>query len=571
MITKKCAVSGKEFTITEKDLEFYAKMEIISQEDLAKLKSREITDCVGLPTLCPEERARRRMVWNNARFLYKRKCDGTGKIIISNFDSEQKFPVYDVQYFFSNDWEQLATGRDFDFSRDFFSQFEELLQVAPRLALQRSPEYDENSDYTNYAGKNKNCYLIFDSDKNWDCMYSYSINSCRNVLDSYRMDDCELCYQCIDCVKCYEGRFLQNCTNCNSSWFLKNCIGCNDCFGCVNLRNKQYYFMNKPYSKEEYQKKIAKLEMDKRSNLDGMRGHFVKYAQKFSCKFMEGVQNENVLGNYLTNCKDAEYCFDSRKLWDCKYITQGFDSAKTSMDCTEIGDEVELLYECYCVGYTAYNNKFSTHQLGKSADLNYCYYTPYCENCFGCVGLHHQKYCILNKQYSKEEYFKTRDRIIKHMKKTKEWGEFFPAKLAPFGYNLTMAQDHMPLSKEEILARGFKWKDKVQTTKYDGEVYKIPDSIHDVGDEICDKILTCQETGQNYKIQSMELKFYRNLGLPVPTKHHEVRFMERAKLRNPRKLFSRECAECQKKIQTTFAPDRPEKVLCEECYLKIVN
>ena len=286
---------------------------------------------------------------------------------------------------------------------------------------------------------------------------------------------------------------------------------------------------------------------------------------------MEGVQNEEVLGNYLVNCKNAQYCFDSRKQWDCKYVTQGFGSAKTSMDCTEIGDEVELLYECYCIGYNAYNNKFSTHQLGKSSDLNYCYYTPYCSDSFGCVGLHHQKFCILNKQYTEEEYYVLRDKIIAHMKKTKEWGEFFPAKLAPFGYNLTMAQDHMPLTKEEILAKGLTWTDKIQTSKYDGPTYEIPDSINDVDDEILAKIMTCRESGRNYKIQPTELKFYRNLGLPVPTKHHEVRFQERVSLRNSRNLHARECAECSAEIQTTFAPNRSEKVLCEKCYLKEVN
>ncbi len=571
MITKTCAVSGQKFTITADDLEFYRKMEVISAEDYEKLKSREISDCVGLPTLCPEERSRRRMVWSNQRFLYKRKCDATGKIIISNFSDKQEFPVYDVKYFFSNDWNQLATGRDFDFSRDFFPQFADLLKVAPRLALQRSPEYDENSDYTNYAGKNKNCYLIFDSDKNWGCLYSYSINNCRNVIDSYRMDSCELCYECLDCVNCYEGRFLQNCTNCTSSWFLKNCIGCSDCFGCVNLRNKQFYFMNKPYSKEEYQKKIAELEMNKNSHLSGMRDHFVKYCQKFPYKFMEGVQNEDVLGNYLTNCKNAQHCFDCRQQWDCKYVTQGFDSAKTCMDSTEIGDEVELLYECYCIGYNAYNNRFSTHQLGSSANLDYCYYTPYCKNCFGCVGLHHQQYCIFNKQYTEAEYFEIREKIINHMKKTGEWGEFFPMNLAPFGYNLTMAQDHMPLSKEEILAKNLQWTDKKQSTMYDGPKYEIPDKIEDVPDDICDKILTCEATGKYYKIQKAELNFYRKMELPIPRLCPDERHRRRMQLRNPRILFSRNCADCGCEIQTTFAPDRPEKVLCEECYLKVIE
>jgi CxxC-x17-CxxC domain-containing protein len=40
------------------------------------------------------------------------------------------------------------------------------------------------------------------------------------------------------------------------------------------------------------------------------------------------------------------------------------------------------------------------------------------------------------------------------------------------------------------------------------------------------------------------------------------------KLRNPRKLFDRKCDKCGKDIKTTYAPDRPEIVYCEECYEK---
>lgn len=42
MIKNFCRVSGKQFEITESDLDFYRKMEIISPEDYEKLKSREI-------------------------------------------------------------------------------------------------------------------------------------------------------------------------------------------------------------------------------------------------------------------------------------------------------------------------------------------------------------------------------------------------------------------------------------------------------------------------------------------------------------------------------------------------
>ena len=562
---KTCTVSGKQFEITEDDLKFYEKMG------------------VPTPTLCPAERERRRMIWSNQQNLYRRTCSGTGKSIISNFSEDHIFPVYEVNYFFTDKWDKFAIGRDFDFNNSFFPQFKDLSKIAPRPSLQRSPEYDENSEYTNYAGKNKNCYLIFDSDKNRDSLYSYSINTCEDVVDCYRMDVCELCFQSMDCSKCYNGEFFQNCVNCNDSKFLKNCIGCKNCFGCVNLRNKEYYFLNEKYTQKEYEDKVAKLELDKFLNLKNLRNHFTQFVLKFPHKFMEGVNNENVLGNYLTNCKNAQYCFDSRKLWDCKYVTQAFDDAKNCMDCIEVGDEVELQYECYCLGYGAYNNRFCTHQLGSSSHLDYCYFTPFCKDCFGCIGLHHAQYCILNKQYTKEEYEILVPKIIEHMKKTGEWGEFFPIELSPFAYNETVAQEYFPLTKEEALKRGYKWKEIPDQVRNDNggddnlvrndsvDWENVPDSITEVSDDIVKEILSCQTCSKQYKIQKAELKFYRKMNLPIPRKCPDCRHADRMKLRNPRKLWKRNCDKCLKEIQTTFAPERPEKVYCEACYLKEVN
>jgi len=39
-------------------------------------------------------------------------------------------------------------------------------------------------------------------------------------------------------------------------------------------------------------------------------------------------------------------------------------------------------------------------------------------------------------------------------------------------------------------------------------------------------------------------------------------------LRNPRKLYERNCDKCGEDIQTTYEPSRPETVYCEECYNK---
>ena len=125
------------------------------------------------------------------------------------------------------------------------------------------------------------------------------------------------------------------------------------------------------------------------------------------------------------------------------------------------------------------------------------YYCELCfgnQNLFGCIGLRHKKYCILNKQYTKEEYEKMVAKIIQHMQQTGEWGEFFPKELSPFAYNETIAYEYFPLEKEEALAKGLRWYEDESEKMYRGPKYEIPDDIKDVNDEILKTILTCEET-----------------------------------------------------------------------------
>ena len=238
------------------------------------------------------------------------------------------------------------------------------------------------------------------------------------------------------------------------------------------------------------------------------------------------------------------------------------------MDVYQTAFEAELLYEQHACNKNV-DCKFSniSYENNKCEYIDLVYNT---QNCFGCVGLKRKKYCVLNKQYTKEEYEELVPKIIEHMKKTGEWGEFFPASLSPFAYNETVAQEYFPLTKEEAEKRGYKWKEE-DTKNYKEQTYEIPDDIKDVPDSICKEILACERTGKNYKIQKAELKFYKKMNLPIPRLHPDERHKDRMKLRNPRKLWSRQCDTCKCNLQTTFAPERPEKILCEDCYLKIVD
>jgi len=87
------------------------------------------------------------------------------------------------------------------------------------------------------------------------------------------------------------------------------------------------------------------------------------------------------------------------------------------------------------------------------------------------------------------------------MKKTGEWGEFFPIALSLFAYNETVAQERYPLTKAESLEKGYRWHENVSISKYDGPFGTVPDDIGDVADDILDKILICERSKKLYRIQ----------------------------------------------------------------------
>ena len=73
---KNCKQCSQVFPIYQEDQDFYDKISPVFHKQ---------TFQIPMPTLCPECRQQRRLAWRNDRKLYKRKCDATGKEIISVF------------------------------------------------------------------------------------------------------------------------------------------------------------------------------------------------------------------------------------------------------------------------------------------------------------------------------------------------------------------------------------------------------------------------------------------------------------------------------------------------------
>jgi hypothetical protein len=567
---KICQNCHGEFIIESEDFGFYEKMR------------------VPPPTFCPECRIVRRMSFLNDRNFHKRKCDKTGEICVSLFSQDFKTPVYSPKAWWADDWDAVEYGQEYDFSKPFFEQFKELMERVPQFAMQSQYTTLINSEYTMMGTYNRNCFMVTNTEYSTDCIYTTFNSYSNNCLDTYMCHNSELCYQCINVRKCSRVIFSMDLEDCFDIAFSKNLRGCNNCFGCFNLRNKSYCFFNEQLSKEEYENKLKEYDTGSERVVKELLDRFEKESLKYPRKFIEGTKNVSVSGNYLYESKNAFECFDSTGLEDCKYCQFCFlKPTRDSYDMTQWGGNARFVYDCMGAGDNETMVKFSIDCWAQGSNIEYSYHivSPN-DDIFGCIGLKHKRYCILNKQYTEEEYKELIPKIKQHMddmpyvdKKGKvyKYGEFFPSELSFFGYNETLAYSYFPLSKQEAEKKGLNWTEtKINKHEITTKSSELPDNIKDVKDDILNEVIEDEQSRKPYKIVAQELKILRRLNVPLPRRHHNERHYLRVAKRNPLKLWHRQCmcdkkhahhaGQCKIEFETSYAPDRPEIIYCEKCY-----
>ncbi|MEK9130279.1 MAG: hypothetical protein AAB526_02685, partial [Patescibacteria group bacterium] len=384
--TKICQNCQKEFTVEPEDFEFYEKIK------------------VPTPTFCPECRMIRRMCFRNEHFLYKRKDSLTGEIIFSTFSELSPIKVYKKDYWWSDQWDPMDYGQDYNWNKSFFEQFRELSLEVPWFS--RSIMNLVNSDYCANASDLKNCYLLFDSGPDTEnCAYGAMVNYSKDSFDNYQLHSSELCYDCFMVYKSYRIFFSAHCYNCQDVYFSQNLNNCQNCFACVNLRNRQYYIFNQPYLKKEYFQKLKKFNIGSYKNTLEFIQKLKEFQSKFIYKNMHGKKNINVNGDYINYSKNVSNSFMINNAEGCKYcFNLNVGPVKDSYEYNGWGENAELIYESNQTGNNIFRLKFCFMCYPNDYDLEYCIMCVSSSNLFGCVGLRHKQYCILNKQYTKEEY-----------------------------------------------------------------------------------------------------------------------------------------------------------------------
>jgi hypothetical protein len=605
---KICQNCKRDFTIEPADFAFYEKIS------------------VPAPTWCPECRLVRRLLFRNENNLYRKKDAHTGEEVISMYAPEASFKVYEQKFWWSDGWDPLSFGSDYDFSRPFFAQFRELMERVPWPALINWNAV--NSEYCNYCTDNKDCYLMFGSDFNENSAYATHSINCRESFDLYYVMNLELSYETVDSSNCYKVFFSHYTRDCRESAFLFDCRNCQYCLGCVGLRNRSYCIFNRQYSKEEYEEFIKKFDLSFFSGLTDFKKKFSEFKLAQPHRFIEARRAVNSSGNNIHNVKNCKRCFDVYDdVEDAKDLYLAVNNVRDVISSNLIGYNTELVYESLIV-FSGASRVFLSAIVQASHDIQYSFNIANgSSDLFGCVGLHDKHYCILNRQYSKEDYEVLLPKIIQHMNEVPfidshgriyRYGEFFSPEFSPFSYNETIAQAHFPITKEAALTKGYRWKDPEEKEYAETISWRdLPDNIKDVSDSILNETILCQLWDEDakkaqehnctkvFRVIAQELEFYRKMSIPLPRLCPNSRHFHRIQQRNPLRLWHRKCmcqgekseirstparqsldaggksetfsyqntashfhgaSHCPNEFETSYAPERPEIVYCEKCY-----
>ena len=608
---KICKQCNSRFEITDKDLEFYEKVSpIFPQNWELSSKNWEIRKLIKplsskfsalnsfkylipSPTLCPDCRTQRRLSWRNETKLYKRNCSLTWKSVVSIYSPDKNFVTYNQDDWWSEKYNPFEYGIDFDFNKTFFEQFSELQKKVPRITILNW--FSENADYGNHSYHNKNSYFVNSCWYVEDCIYCLNMTKCKDCIDCEKVNSSEKCYESFNLYSCYNCKYCINCDTCSNLYFCEDCEWTRKCIWCKWLKNNEYFIVNKKVEKDKYKETLEKIQFD----IDYRNNFILEYQQlkeETPSKYLKINNSENIsYCDDIENSQNLYKCFDCVNSKDLKYCS--WLILLESNNCYDYDiwwENSSFIYEVHCL-WNGKNILFSNV-------IWWWYNMIYCDNClnnsrncFWCIWLkNNEEYCILNKQYTKEQYEDLVPKIIEHMMSTWEWWEFFPSSLSPFWYNETVAEEYFPLTRAEALWEKvpvpldgtgtkswliFNWSDyEAPKPKVEKIIpaNKLPENIRDIPDDILNRAIIPEDVRNDsnrsqqkpFRIIKQELDFYRKNNIAIPRKHPNQRQSDRMKLRSPRKHQERICDKCNKKIISTYSRDKPMIIYCEECYEK---
>lgn len=550
-----CWLTWEKFAITTKDTEFYDKVSPV-------IGGRKFS--IPFPKLSPEARNQRRFAFGNWSFPYRRKCDYSGKMLIGQFPAEARAVIYEKSIWESDIWNAFDYAREYDYSRPFFEQFDELLQVVP---LPHNGNFScENSDYS-FCTHSKDSYLLCVGGECEQVFYSEWLVGSKDSFESADSSHLEQCSNCVEVSKAFNCHTLLKSENCDEVSYSIAMIGCSQCFLCHNLTNQSYCIRNIQYTKTEWEKEMRKLRPQgsfiQTKKLDE---EFKKLLADTTLPGTKILRSENCFWSIIEDCSDLVFASHGTESKHCKF---GFLANFHNEDCYDTSSFYSNLCLESLSGWPVHHCLFCFELRENNRDLLYSAYCENCTDCLGCIGLKNAKHCILNKQYTEEEYETHAPKIIEHMMKSGEWGEFFDPRISVLSYDSSEAVFYRPMKKDDPQAKNFQFYPIAPPEYTFTKIIPaklLPDSIDDIPDDVLNWVVECEISKKYFRILKEELQFYRKHWLPLPRLHPEIRRSARAKHRSKSDFFLRK--EGWDTFLSVYPPEYPGKIISEKKFRK---
>lgn len=524
------------------------------------------------------------MAYRNERSIYWRTCDATWKKILSCYAPENPLTVYEHSYRWSDNWDALSYWVEYQVWTSFFDQFKKLNQAVPKMNLNNGT-WNENSMYVHQTDYLKDCYLCFNADQSEKCLYCTSVYGTKYSIDCSNIYYSENCYASVNITNWYKLFYCVEVNDSRDCSFCWRCENCQFCFACVNLVNQKYCIYNKQYTAEEYHILIKKERDAFKNNPSWFNDNLRAVIESQPQRAIYTIQSSNSIGNNLYNCDHVKCCYNMWDARDSSYCALINEHVQDCYDYVARWFHAQRIIENITTWHHADTIGFSFDCRDNIARLRYCASCISCKDCFACVGLRNKQYCIFNKQYDKQSYEKKVAEIIEDMiTQGKRWG-FFPVAHSLFSYNETIAQLYFPLSQKEAKSRKYPWQKIIYDPTIPSHIEHILGSnlpsIEDVDDSILDKAIICERSGRPFKIQKMELEFYKQYGLPLPSFHYDERYKDLKKKEPEMSLYLRTCDKCGKEMLSVYREHltptlsseergQKQKIYCEDCYIREV-
>jgi len=495
----------------------------------------------------------------------------TGQPILSAFHPDLPFKII-------NDKENLAAdptdyGFDYNSQVSFFDLMWRLETTFP-FGATRNSNVDDSSLVVGCV-KTRNCFIACGAMAT-NCFYvltaincedSIDISNCERVTGSFSVGGSQ---HISDSVFIFESR------SCLNSFFLFDCQECDSCFGAINRRHKKYLWFNEQLSESEYKKRLTETDLSDRRQFDECWKKFIKMVNEQAVwPAAHGFGNIDSTGERLYNCVRCQDCFfehSSTDLYRCRFGVNLTDSFYAS------GSAEAANYYMVTGGLYGSSLKFSSGCYS-SNDLEYCIDCKDCEYCFGCVNLRRKKYCILNHQYTPDEYWRLVDQIKCDMLERGEYGQFWPAKMSLAGFQQSVGDLFIHYSHEDLEKFGALIVDPTH-----GQVFapQVDTSNAKSAEEIPNDLLSAEPfvgvpiydkaAGRYYSVLKAEYDVYKNKKWPFPTEHYATRLFRLLDFSYGPISEERACASCGQ-MTTTYNnrafPDR--RIYCQDCYLKFLE